>query len=165
MTAAAGAEGCWQLLPGGGGGGAAAARGCEPPSNPGRLLVCGVSQATQAAAGGRPRCWMQATATPAVADRHGSGGGGRPAGAHVIARGSSLAVPAGAGSDDEVGRALRGLLEQLSAAMRVSREPAFAQVPVPTIFLGGLPSPIPAGVRPAALHNAAMRLAPCFAAL
>lgn len=144
MEAAAAPERRWQLPPGG----AAAA---QPPSNPrpaGQLLLCGISRATQAAGGGRPRGWLRAGSVPAGG---GDCGGRQPSRARAVAaRGSSLASPAsdaGLSSDDEIGKALRGLLDQLSTAMRVSAEPAFAQVPVPCLFLGGLPSPIPAGTR------------------
>lgn len=148
MAAAAAPERQWQLLPGS----AAAAAAPVPPSNPcpaGQLLLCGVSRATQAAAGGRPRGWLQVGCAPGGASGGGSSGR-QPSRIRVVAaRGSSLASPAsdgGLSSDDEIGKILHGLLDQLSAAMRVSAEPAFAQVPVPTIFLGGLPSPIPAGM-------------------
>lgn len=61
----------------------------------------------------------------------GGGGGGEPAG--------SSGEPAGSAGP------LGGLVAALQDAGRLVGDPAFAGVPVPTIFLGGLPAPIPAG--------------------
>lgn len=69
---------------------------------------------------------------PAAPPSSGGSPGGQPDG------GSGSSQPSSAGP-------LSGLVAALQDASRMVGEPAFADVPVPTIYLGGLPAPIPAG--------------------
>lgn len=90
-----------------------------------------------------------------------SGGGGEPGGSGPGTPGSSTGggqsgpapsngTPGGGGSSSGKpgsggSSALSGLVAALQDAGRLLSDPAFADVPVPTIYLGGLPAPIPAG--------------------
>lgn len=72
------------------------------------------------------------------------GSGGGQGGAPAPSEGGS-GEPSRGSSQPSSSGPLGGLVAALQDAGRLVSDPAFAEVPVPTIYLGGLPAPIPAG--------------------
>lgn len=82
----------------------------------------------------------------------GGGQGGAPAPSE-----DGSGEPSSGSSQPNSSGPLGGLVAALQDAGRLVSDPAFAEVPVPTIYLGGLPAPIPAGEdgwKPAGLAQA-----------
>ena len=89
---------------------------------PGRLLLCDVArhqrERTESAGGGRPR---------------GGGGGAR-----------QQAAQGGGPGPDDFAAALASAVEAIQDLGRMLEDPTFAKIPVPTVYMGKLMSPIPA---------------------
>lgn len=129
-------------------------RSVEAKAN-GRLLLHGIEAAHEQTGGrltGRPRGWLAAAAV---------GGGGGGGGADAASGGNPPAGSAGsaggarpgAGGSTGPHSSLSALVAAIQDAGRLLGDPAFRDVPVPAVYLGGLPAPIPAGARDmAGLH-------------
>lgn len=92
-----------------------------------------IERAEQRTSGGAPRADRSAGGAAAAAAA-GSGPSGSAAGS-----GSTMSSSSGASSS------MSGLIAAIKDAGRLLSDPAFEGVPVPAVFLGGLPSPIPSG--------------------